>query len=250
MSNDPEPVLRMCFQGIPILTFGLGTWQVFRWRWKLNLIQRLEERTSAEPISLPEDMSNIEELEYRRIKVKGRFDHSNEMFLAPRSLVIKGTADHGGGLISAGNRAAIGSWVVTPFELSDRKGVRILINRGWIPREKLNPKNRPEGQVSEEMEIIGILRNSEKRPPFGAKNDDNKNQWNHRDLQGMAGKLGTLAVFLDADSDSTIPGGPIGGQTRVTLRNEHLSYVVTWYGLSGFTTYLWWLKFIKKFTIV
>lgn len=27
---------------------------------------------------------------------------------------------------------------------------------------------------------------------------------------------------------STIPGGPIGGQTRVTLRNEHMQYIITW----------------------
>ena len=27
---------------------------------------------------------------------------------------------------------------------------------------------------------------------------------------------------------SSVPGGPIGGQTNVQLRNEHLSYIVTW----------------------
>ena len=27
---------------------------------------------------------------------------------------------------------------------------------------------------------------------------------------------------------TTVPGGPIGGQTRVTLRNEHLQYIFTW----------------------
>lgn len=65
----------------------------------------------------------------------------------------------------------------------------------------------------------------------------------------MSYYLGTDPVFLDADhslfnkrinlkcylttidnlTESTIPGGPIGGQTRVTLRNEHLSYIITWY---------------------
>ncbi len=44
----------------------------------------------------------------------------------------------------------------------------------------------------------------------------------------MASRLGTLPVFLDADSTSTIPGGPLGGQTKVTLRNDHLSYMFTW----------------------
>lgn len=27
---------------------------------------------------------------------------------------------------------------------------------------------------------------------------------------------------------STVPGGPIGGQTRVSLRNEHMQYIITW----------------------
>lgn len=29
-------------------------------------------------------------------------------------------------------------------------------------------------------------------------------------------------------AESTVPGGPIGGQTRVTLRNEHMQYIITW----------------------
>lgn len=39
---------------------------------------------------------------------------------------------------------------------------------------------------------------------------------------------GTEAVFLDAKAETTVPDGPIGGQTRVTLRDEHLSYSLTW----------------------
>jgi cytochrome oxidase assembly protein ShyY1 len=49
-----------------------------------------------------------------------------------------------------------------------------------------------------------------------------------RDIPEMARRLDTLPIFLDADAASTVPGGPIGGQTRVTLRNDHLSYMFTW----------------------
>ena len=44
----------------------------------------------------------------------------------------------------------------------------------------------------------------------------------------MSKHLNTLPIFLDADAPATIPGGPIGGQTKVTLRNDHLSYMFTW----------------------
>lgn len=46
--------------------------------------------------------------------------------------------------------------------------------------------------------------------------------------------------FFDAKYESTIPGGPIGGQTTVSLRNEHLSYIFTWFSLSGISSYFWY----------
>lgn len=42
-------------QGIPIATFVLGTWQIKRWLWKLDLIKTLKHRTSAEPMDLPSE---------------------------------------------------------------------------------------------------------------------------------------------------------------------------------------------------
>jgi len=45
----------------------------------------------------------------------------------------------------------------------------------------------------------------------------------------MADVAGTEPVFLDATAETTVPGGPVGGQTRVSLRNEHLSYIMTWW---------------------
>jgi len=38
---------------IPLTTFGLGTWQIYRLRWKLGLIKKLEERTKEDTIALP-----------------------------------------------------------------------------------------------------------------------------------------------------------------------------------------------------
>lgn len=38
---------------IPILTFTLGTWQLQRLQWKVNLIDELKEKLEREPITLP-----------------------------------------------------------------------------------------------------------------------------------------------------------------------------------------------------
>lgn len=61
----------------------------------------------------------------------------------------------------------------------------------------------------------------------------------------MAQVTGADSIFLDATDECDVPGGPIGGQTRVTLRNEHFSYVVTWYSLSAATGFLWVKQFFK-----
>jgi surfeit locus 1 family protein len=38
---------------MPIFTFALGTWQLQRLRWKINLIDELEEKLELEPLMLP-----------------------------------------------------------------------------------------------------------------------------------------------------------------------------------------------------
>ena len=38
----------------PILTFALGTWQIQRLKWKVNLIDDLEEKLSRPAMALPD----------------------------------------------------------------------------------------------------------------------------------------------------------------------------------------------------
>jgi len=38
---------------IPVLTFALGTWQVQRLKWKVDLIDKLSEKLQRDPIQLP-----------------------------------------------------------------------------------------------------------------------------------------------------------------------------------------------------
>jgi len=38
---------------IPFLTFGLGTWQLKRLKWKINLIDELEEKLELPPLTFP-----------------------------------------------------------------------------------------------------------------------------------------------------------------------------------------------------
>ena len=72
----------------------------------------------------------------------------------------------------------------------------------------------------------------------------------HRDVDKMAQVADTAPIFIDAGEDSWIPGGPIGGQTNLSIRNEHMQYIITWsvLHLIFFVNVIWdffWNKHLK-----
>ncbi|KAJ9580646.1 hypothetical protein L9F63_024181 [Diploptera punctata] len=226
---------------IPVTAFGLGTWQVRRRSWKRKLISDLKARTSAEPRDLPENLEELSELEYCPVRVRGEFDHSREMYMGPRTLLVDGEAVSQG--TSFSHKSQIGYMVITPFKLVNRD-LTILINRGWVPAKNTDPETRKSGQIEGEVDMIGVVRLDEKRAPFMPKNK--KNAWFYRDLPKMAEVAGTDPIFLEAIADYTVSGGPIGGQTRIALRDEHLTYFLTWFGLSAVTGFMWYRVFVLR----
>ncbi|KAF7241108.1 Surfeit locus protein 1 [Varanus komodoensis] len=249
---------------IPVTSFCLGTWQIRRRKWKLELIADLEGRTAMEPVPLPSEFVSrlishkapwvglvqmcflaLKELEYRPVKVRGYFDHTKELFLMPRSLVASEKKNEPGNAGSLISRPESGANVITPFHCTDL-GITILVNRGFVSRKKVKPETRLKGQIQEEIELTGVVRLSETRAPFVPENNVEMNRWHYRDLDAMARATDAEPIFIDADQRSTVPGGPIGGQTRVTLPNNHTQYIITWYGLCLATSYMWYQKFIRK----
>ncbi|CAL8081549.1 unnamed protein product [Orchesella dallaii] len=238
---------------IPVSTLALGVWQVYRWRWKLGLIEEMRNITVTDPVQLPQDTSNIEQLEYRKVRVKGEFDYSKQMLIGPRPLVNidAKTAEGGRGVFSTSS-GSNGYHIITPFKLEDSNEA-ILVNRGWIDSKNVNKYNHVEGPV----EIVGIVRKTENRAPFMPKNRPGQSLLHFRDVQTMAGNLETQEIFLDlfsiegADfSKARAESIPVPRQTRVTLRNEHVSYFVTWFSLSAITSMMWHRRFIRRLNLL
>lgn len=239
-------VFEIFMLAVPVSTFLLGTWQVNRLKWKLNLIQELASRTSKDPVDLPEDLEELKSMEYVPVKVKGKFIYEKEFIIGPRSLLINGTpASELGYNKVKGNDIRRGFCVVTPLKLSDRD-LTILVNRGWVPERLKKPKSRHEGQTTDEVEIVGVVRLHENRPPFVPKNTVNKGIWYYRDLNAMAEMCDTAPVYIEKVHTKDINTFPMGGQTKVNVRNEHLTYIITWYSLSLCTAYMWHRYYIKK----
>ncbi|KAI7871862.1 SURF1 family-domain-containing protein [Spinellus fusiger] len=222
---------------IPFITFGLGTWQVQRLRWKVGLIQRLEERMFLPAIPLPRRISPdaLDDYEYRRVRVVGKYRHDQEMLLGPRT--------RGDGVV--------GYFLVTPLERPN--GITILVKRGWVPSSKKDKQTRPESLVEEQVEIEGLLRASEKPNSFTPHNNIEQNEWYWVDVETMSRLMSTEPLLVERTSNQSSQqehqciekGIPVGRSPVVEVRNSHMSYIITWYALSIATTAML-VKLLRK----
>lgn len=49
---SPKTGAPLLLTAMPVISFGLGTWQVYRLQWKKSLIKQLEDRTMREPLEI------------------------------------------------------------------------------------------------------------------------------------------------------------------------------------------------------
>lgn len=233
----------------PAASCGLGVWQLKRLEWKKGLIAKLEERLHDEPIDILqiESTDDLSALEYKRIKARGKFDQNvdHQIYLKPRQLIVNHEALLRG---RTAHQTNTGVNVISAFYV-DGTNLRILVNRGWLA---MKGKDSVENSIGiglgpkdECIDLVGILRTSDKRQTYGMKNNETTNEMHVRDIDAMARMLRTAPIYLEAD-ESLSPGcGPIGGQTQLNVRNEHLNYAITWFSLAAFSFIMWYSKYGK-----
>ncbi|MEO6918389.1 MAG: SURF1 family protein [Collimonas sp.] len=208
--------------------FALGSWQLKRLQWKLDLIQRVDARVHAPAMAAPgpEQWPRIsaESDEYRHVRLSGHYLYA----LTTR--------------VQAVTELGRGFWLLTPLRNAD--GSVVLVNRGFVP--STTPEQLAPGaiQVSSTVVVNGLLRISEPGDGFLRHNDPAGNRWFSRDVQAIAAAHGLSQVapyFVDADAtkmpadDDAGDGSsirPVGGLTVIAFHNSHLVYALTWYALA------------------
>ena len=243
---------------------ALGTWQVQRRAWKLDLMARVQERVHAPPVPAPPMAEwprvTAANSEYRHVRVSGIFLNDSET------------------LVQALTELGSGFWVLTPLQQVD--GSVVLVNRGFVPPERRARAAHGAGAATTDATVTGLLRISEPSGSFLRRNDPAQDRWYSRDVQAIADAraLGRVApYFVDADAQvgAQRPEGdagtgdaigaaadagardadpratgdilraagtaPVGGLTVITFRNAHLSYAITWYGLALLVVVAAWI---------
>ena len=223
-----------------VLFAVLGTWQVFRLQWKLDLIERVDARVHATPAALPPvaqwPQISRESDEYRAVALSGHYLYP---FTAP---------------VQALSELGAGFWLLTPFCTDE--GHIVFVNRGFIlssgdiatrfPARTAGPDAC--AAPGEAVKLTGLLRIAEPKGGFLRDNDPAGNRWYSRDVAALTAARGfdpaiTAPFFVDAGKNQdpvSAPERAVGGLTVISFPNNHLVYALTWYALALMVAAAWW----------
>lgn len=222
MTAERQPIrlnfwMTVCAIPALMLLIGLGIWQLQRLDWKEAIIAERAERAAAPPLVLTEVTdARWKDLEHRRVTFRGRYVHDREM-------LVWNKVRHG----------QTGFDLITPMTLED--GGAVLVHRGWVPRawpDGQVERRRPTGTIA----LTGILRDGGKATPWIPDNNPATGEWFFADVAEMARAAGLADAkpYLVRVTPAPDEGGyPKGPHATFEIRNKHLEYAITWFGLAA-----------------
>jgi len=206
--------------GVGVLV-RLGIWQLDRLAQRRAFNARVTAQLNQPELDLNLDMpvSQLYNMEYRNVVVKGTYDFSQQVLLRNQAW---------------DNR--IGFHLLTPLEI-DGSPYAILVDRGWIPIENagnLDPFNEP-GKVV----LRGQLRRPQTKPDFGgvpdptlAPGENRLSTWNIINLSRIQQQtnLKLLPVYLQEAPAPSHTQLPYRSLTNLELtEGPHFGYALQWF---------------------
>ncbi len=209
-----------------IALLGLGFWQLERKAWKEGLVDMLTARLAAFPTDIPPrerwDKLDPADQEFRRVAFSGEFLPNEEALVYTNGSAFRGDV------------SGPGYWVMAPLRLTG--GSIVVINRGFVPEGRQDAAARAESDVTGIVDLVGVMRWPEPRGWFTPTAQLDRNLWFVRDHNDIASKKrwGRVApFFVELESPQPSGGLPRAGALSINLRNQHLGYAITWFGLAA-----------------
>lgn len=208
-----------------VLFTTFGFWQLGRLGERQQANAVVAERMAGEAQPLGELRERYgeepDEWAYRRVTVRGRYDHGSEMLLRSRS------------------RDGQPGWhVLTP--LVQQSGMALLVDRGWVPYRMDDPPVEAASPPGGSVFLEGLVR-AEQDPPEGwlsqfAPRDPEEGPLRtayYVDVERLAAQLPypLEPVYLELSAQTPANEGtlPLPSQTPELERGSHLSYALQWF---------------------
>jgi cytochrome oxidase assembly protein ShyY1 len=213
---------------------GLGFWQLQRRAEKHALIAALDERLAAEPVALPppSQWSSLKASsdEFRRVRLTA----VNLDLAASGKVYASGSAVRD-------DISGPGKWAFVPALVPSGEIVAVNIGFAQDPvqnRALIEPRDE-KLVVRLPSQLTGYIRFPEAAGALTPNANVDQRLWFTRDHLAMARAFGwdkdgkAIAPFyIDLESPELGPGvkpGPL----HVRLKNDHLQYAITWFGLAA-----------------
>jgi cytochrome oxidase assembly protein ShyY1 len=209
---------------------GLGIWQLQRRVEKHRLIAALTERLAATPEALPPPAQwgglTPSADEFRRVHFTATYAP------LPDAMV------YSSGSAVREDIAGPGTWAFVPGRLAT--GETIVINAGFV-QNTMQERPQQDRAVARlitgaPVMLTGYIRFPEKAGMLTPTENLAKRLWFTRDHLAMARALGWGKVapfYIDLEAPVPESGIPKPGPLEVHLKDDHLQYAVTWFGLAG-----------------
>ncbi|RJF68523.1 SURF1 family protein [Rhodopseudomonas palustris] len=216
---------------IVAVLLSLGFWQLQRRAAKHALIAALTERLAAAPAALPPpgEWTTLTPAadEFRRVSFTATYGELPDAMVYSSGSAIRDDV------------AGPGTWAFLPARLPD--GATVPINAGFVPNTMQDRAYQDRivkplhgGQT---VTMTGYLRFPEGGGLFTPSPDPAKRLWFSRDVPAMAALLGwggnVAPFYIDLESPVPANGLPKPGPLGVHLRDQHLQYAITWFGLAA-----------------
>jgi cytochrome oxidase assembly protein ShyY1 len=212
------------------LFVGLGVWQLQRRVEKHALIAALTERLAAAPAPLPQaaQWSALTPArdEFRRVNFAATYPP------LPDAMV------YSSGSAVRDDISGPGTWAFVPARLPS--GETVVINAGFV-QNTMQDRAQQDRAVTplitrEPVTLTGYIRFPEAAGMLTPAENPAKRLWFARDHLAMARTLGWGQVapfYIDLESPMPASGIPKPGPLDVHLKDDHLQYAITWFGLAG-----------------
>jgi surfeit locus 1 family protein len=212
------------------LFVGLGIWQLQRRAEKHALIAALTERLAAAPEPLPSSSHwsalTPERDEFRRVRFTANYQPG------PGAMVYSS----GSGLRD--DISGPGTWAFLPAGLPS--GETVVINAGFV-QNTMQDRGQEDRAVAglmtqEPVTLTGYIRFPESAGVLSVAPNTAKRLWFTRDHLAMARLLGwgnVAPFYIDLEAPLPASGIPKPGRLEVHLKDDHMQYAITWFGLAG-----------------
>ena len=223
----------MTVAGLPVLLalLGLGTWQAGRLREVEALKERIAVNVDRPPLGNAELARGVAagDLDWRQVSLRG-------------SWVWDGWL-----VVDRQYRLSVpGYHLFMPLQLADPPGSRVLVDRGWVPKEGFEERLEQERRANAPAVVTGLARYPDRRegpvePAEAPGPDGVARRWHDQGIASMNAHLGRPAEVWFVRAGTRVaddrPKGPAGswpeGVWTTTYQSRpHLQYAITWYGLA------------------